>query len=226
MCIMSEEAVHLRNVRHRIAPGITLMLDGLRVEAGESLALTGPSGCGKSTLLHLIAGLTKSEQGSVEVLRTEMSSLGTAALDRFRGRHIGLVFQSFHLLPAFTALENVLIGLRFGGNAAHRPRAIEMLERVGLSHRLNTRTNRLSVGERQRVAIARALAGKPEILLADEPTGSLDPKTGRQIFDLMCGLARENSSTFLMVTHDPALAAELSRQFDCSKLIHGEEVAA
>jgi putative ABC transport system ATP-binding protein len=221
MCIMNDAVIHLHSLRHRLAPGVFFMLDELCVAAGESVALTGPSGCGKSTLLNLMAGLTRLQAGSVRVLGTEVGSLGTAALDQHRGRHIGMVFQSFHLLGHFTALENVQIGLRFSRRSGN---AVQMLERVGLAHRQHTRVNRLSIGERQRVAIARALVGKPEILLADEPTGSLDPKTGRQVFDLMRELVHEHSTTFLMVTHDLALAKELPRQFDCSTLIRSEEV--
>lgn len=220
MFIMSDAAVHLHSLRHVLAPGVHFMLEALRIEQGESVALTGPSGCGKSTLLNLISGLTRSQHGSVRVLGTELGSLSTAALDRHRGRHIGLVFQSFHLLSSFTAVENVRIGQRFSGRAGN---AVEMLHRAGLGNRLHTRVNSLSVGEKQRVAIARALIGNPAILLADEPTGSLDPRTGRQVFDLMRDLASEHGATFLMVTHDLTLASELPRQFDCSTLIRSEE---
>ena len=220
---MSDAAIHLHSLRHVLAPGVHFALDELLVSKGECLALTGPSGCGKSTLLSLIAGLARVQSGSVRVLGTELGSLGTAALDRHRGQHCGMVFQSFHLLAAFTALENVQIGMRFSRRAGD---AAEMLERVGLAHRLHTRVDRLSIGERQRVAIARALVGKPELLLADEPTGALDSRSGRQVFDLMCGLVREHGTTLLMVTHDPALARELPRQFDCTQLIRSEEVAA
>lgn len=217
---MTDAAIHLHSLRHLLAPGVSFVLDELLVMKGDCLALTGPSGCGKSTLLGLIAGLARVQSGSVRVLGTELGSLGTAALDRHRGQHCGMVFQSFHLLPAFTALENVLIGQRFSGREGD---AVEMLERVGLAHRLHTRVSRLSVGEKQRVAIARALLGRPSLLLADEPTGSLDPKTGRQVFDLMRELVREHGTTWLMVTHDLALARELPRQFDCTSLIRAEE---
>jgi ABC-type lipoprotein export system ATPase subunit len=220
MCIMTDAAIHLHSLRHVLAPGVSFALDELLVMKGECLALTGPSGCGKSTLLSYIAGLARVQSGSVRVLGTELGSLGTAALDRHRGQHCGMVFQSFHLLPAFTALENVCIGQRFSGREGD---AVEMLKRVGLAHRLHTRVSRLSVGEKQRVAIARALLGRPALLLADEPTGSLDPKTGRQVFDLMRELVREHGTTWLMVTHDLALARELPRQFDCTSLIRAEE---
>lgn len=220
MFIMTDVAIHLHSLRHLLAPGVPFALDELLVMKGECLALTGPSGCGKSTLLSYIAGLARVQSGSVRVLGTELGSLGTAALDRHRGQHCGMVFQSFHLLPAFTSLENVRIGQRFSGRDGD---AVEMLGRVGLAHRLHTRVSRLSVGEKQRVAIARALLGRPALLLADEPTGSLDPKIGRQVFDLMRELVREHGTTWLMVTHDLALARELPRQFDCTSLIRAEE---
>jgi ABC-type lipoprotein export system ATPase subunit len=220
---MAEPALHLLGLRHELAPGVGFALDELLVQPGECLALTGPSGCGKSTLLGFIAGLIRAQQGSVRVLGLELGSLSTACLDQHRGRSCGMVFQSFHLLPVFTALENVRMGQRFSGRSGN---AAEMLERVGLAHRLHARVNRLSAGEKQRVAIARALLGGPRLLLADEPTGSLDPKTGRQVFELMRELVHEQGTTLLMVTHDLTLAAELPRQFDCSALIRSEEGAA
>jgi ABC-type lipoprotein export system ATPase subunit len=220
MCIMSDPVVHLHSLRHELAVGVNFMLEELLVAEGEAVALTGPSGCGKSTLLNLIAGLFRARHGSVRVKGKELGSLGTAALDQHRGQHIGMVFQSFHLLSAFTALENVRIGQRFSRRTGD---AVEMLCRAGLEHRLHTRISSLSVGEKQRVAIARALLGRPALLLADEPTGSLDPKTGRQVFDLMHELVREHGTTWLMVTHDLALARELPRQFDCTSLIRAEE---
>jgi ABC-type lipoprotein export system ATPase subunit len=150
--------------------------------------------------------------------------LHPAQLDRHRGTHCGMVFQSFHLLAPFTALENVCIGLRFGARKGsnRKERATEVLHRVGLGERLHARPERLSVGERQRVAIARALASGPSILLADEPTGSLDPETGREIFSLLREIAEEDGRTLIMVTHDPELAAKMPRTFDCSRLIQSE----
>ena len=201
---------------------VEFALDKLEVSRGEAVALTGPSGCGKSTLLNVIAGMVRIDSGSVSVLNQELGGLGTAELDTFRGRHCGFVFQSFHLLHAFTALENVEIGLRFGLRLPareRRERALAMLKRVGLAHRINARTNRLSVGERQRVAIARAVAGKPELLLADEPTGSLDPATAGEVFKLLLEVVEESGSTLLMVTHDHELAARLPRQMKCDSLV-------
>ena len=202
-------------------------LPSFEVAAGESVALTGPSGCGKSTLLNLIAGLRRADEGEVNVAGVDLASLSPAQLDRHRGTHCGMVFQTFHLLAPFTAIENVSIGLRFGARQkAHaRDRAIEVLRRVGLADRLHARPDQLSVGERQRVAIARAIAGGASILLADEPTGSLDPETGRDIFALLCEVAAENNHAMVMVTHDPALAADLKRRLDCSGLVRSNAAA-
>ncbi|MEM1184978.1 MAG: ABC transporter ATP-binding protein [Planctomycetota bacterium] len=200
---------------------VLFRLPALEVAAGEMVAFTGPSGCGKSTLLNLIAGLRRADSGEVNVAGVDLSTLSTAKLDRHRGVHCGMVFQTFHLLAPFTAIENVAIGLRFGarmkGHA--REQAAEVLNRVGLGSRLHARPDQLSVGERQRVAIARAVVGGASILLADEPTGSLDPKTGRETFELLREVAAEGGRTLLMVTHDPALAAELPRTFDCADLV-------
>ena len=189
--------------------------------SGETIALTGPSGCGKSTLLNLVAGLRRPDRGEVIVDGADLAGMSTERLDRHRGVHCGMVFQSFHLLAPFSAVENVAIGLRFGArkplNAGQR--ASEVLRRVGLGDRLHARPAELSVGERQRVAIARAIAGDAPILLADEPTGSLDPDTGREIFSLLREVASENGRTLLMVTHDSELASELPINFDCSGLV-------
>lgn len=220
------DLIALKNIRlclgRQEQERVEFALDGLTVARGEAVALVGPSGCGKSTLLNIVAGMVRAESGSVNVLDHELSKLGTAELDAFRGRHCGFVFQSFHLLHAFTALENVEIGLRFGARLSakdRKARATTMLERVGLGHRIHARTNRLSVGERQRVVIARAVAGKPELLLADEPTGSLDPRTAGDIFQLLLDVVAETGCTLLMVTHDHALADRLPRKFQCDGLV-------
>jgi len=218
--------IDLENVRLCLGKheqgSVEFSLDKLEVAKGEMLALTGPSGCGKSTLLNIVAGMIRAEEGRVMVLGHDLRKLSTAGLDSFRGHHCGFVFQSFHLLNAFTALENVEIGLRFGARLhAHerKERSTELLKRVGLSHRLHARTSRMSVGERQRVAIARAIAGKPEILLADEPTGALDPRTAAEVFKLLMEVVAEAGCTLLMVTHDLALAAKLPRQMPCEGLV-------
>jgi putative ABC transport system ATP-binding protein len=200
-------------------------VDSLVARSGEKLALTGPSGCGKSTLLNIVAGLLAAGSGSIRVLGEDLSRLSIPALDDFRGRHIGFIWQSFNLLESFSATENVLIGMRFGrwGNArTRRDRAGELLNRVGLSNRRSSRPGTLSIGERQRVAIARALASQPRLLLADEPTGALDPRTADEVFELLVEVCAENGCTLLMVTHDLALAGRLDRQFDCRGIIHNE----
>lgn len=217
--------VGLRDVSLSLEGGgdtsVHFSLPSFKAEAGEMVALTGPSGCGKSTLLNLISGLRRPDRGEIVVDGVDLATLGPAELDRYRGVHCGMVFQGFHLLSPFTALENVRIGLRFGTRRrSHgRERAIEALRRVGLGDRLHARPDQLSVGERQRVAIARSIAGEAPLLLADEPTGSLDPSTGREVFELLCEVADENGCTLLVVTHDPALASALPRTYDCTGLV-------
>ena len=220
--------IQLRHVTLNLgSPGDTssvrFQLPKFEVEAGEAVALTGPSGCGKSTLVNLIAGLRRADEGEVTVAGVDLTSLSAAQLDRHRGAHCGMVFQSFHLLAPFTALENVTIGLRLGARkkSACRERAQEVLCRVGLEDRLHARPGQLSFGEKQRVAIARAIAGEASILLADEPTGSLDPRTGRDIFSLLRKVAAEDGRALVLVTHDLDLASEMPRSFDCSELMRG-----
>lgn len=205
---------------------VEFRLPGFSVAAGEQIALTGPSGCGKSTLLHLVSGLLKPDTGSVNVLGQDLASLPPRRIDAFRGANIGFVHQTFHLLNPFTAIENVLIGIRFGRSlprSERRERAQDALERVGLKERINTSVNRLSVGERQRVAIARAIANRPRLMLADEPTGSLDPATAESVFELIQGICAEENMTMLFVTHDLSLADRFEKRFDCSDLIHHRE---
>lgn len=217
-----EEQVALSGVSLRLGGEagreIRFSLDEFRARAGEAIALTGPSGCGKSTLLNLIAGLRRADSGSVRVAGVDLADLGEAAIDRHRGKCCGIVFQSFHLLATFDALENVMIGMRFAGLGGRecRDRAAAALERVGLVGRLRSRPETLSVGERQRVAIARAIAADPPLLLADEPTGSLDAATGQEIFALLREVSSEAGRTLLLVTHDENLAAALPSRHDCS----------
>ncbi|MBX3730621.1 MAG: ABC transporter ATP-binding protein [Candidatus Sumerlaeia bacterium] len=221
-----EPAVAVRDCRLVLgrsgATPVTFSLAALDVAPGERVALTGPSGCGKSTLLNLLCGLVQADAGSVRVSGTELRGMRTTALDAFRGRTFGFVYQTFNLLEAFTTLENVQIGMRFGRGVPHgerRTRALALLDRVGLSHRLHSRPARLSVGERQRVAIARALANHPPILLADEPTGALDPATAERVFELLLDICTEQKCTLLLVTHDHDLAARLPRRVDCRDLV-------
>lgn len=213
--------VSLRLGKTDRSSSVQFQLAAFEVGKGEMIALTGPSGCGKSTLLNIVSGLRGADKGEVAVAGVDLMTLSPAQLDRHRGTHCGMIFQTFHLLAPFTALENVSIGLRFGArnHANPKKRAIEVLNRVGLGDRLDARPAELSVGQRQRVAIARAIAGNACILLADEPTGALDPKTGQEIFHLLKEIADEDNRTLLMVTHDASLASKMPRTFDCSGLI-------
>ena len=185
-----------------------LDVPSLTVGAGEQLP--GRSGCGKTTLLNCIAGLTAVDGGRIELNGRDLVQLPEAARDRFRARFIGFVFQTFNLLPAFTALENVLLGMTFTDQKPDAARAEELLRLVGLGHRLTHKPRALSVGEQQRVAVARALANKPVLLLADEPTANVDPAHQQQVIDLLRDACRRESVAMLLVTH----ADEVARQFD------------
>jgi putative ABC transport system ATP-binding protein len=184
---------------------------GLNIGRGEAVGLTGPSGSGKSTLLMVMAGLERPDTGRVSVGGVDLVTLGEDALARFRGRNVGIVFQSFHLIPTMTALENVAVPLEMAGAADANERAANELALVGLGERLHHYPAQLSGGEQQRVALARALAPNPAILVADEPTGNLDEKTGTQIIDLLFQGHKERSTTLVLVTHDANLAARCER---------------
>ena len=183
----------------------------LAVETGEAVGLVGPSGSGKSTLLMVLAGLERPDRGRVLLDGQDLTTLGEDALARVRGRRIGIVFQSFHLVPTMTAVENVALPLELAGREGAFARAKAELETVGLGGRLHHYPAQLSGGEQQRVAIARALAPDPAIVVADEPTGNLDESTGRGVADLLLGLKRERGATLVLVTHDPTLAARCDR---------------
>ncbi len=183
----------------------------LDVPAGQSLAVTGPSGSGKSTLLMVLGGLERPDRGAVSVAGENLVALSEDALTAFRGRSMGIVFQSFHLIPTMTALENVAVPLELAHAPAPRERALAELAAVGLADRADHYPAELSGGEQQRVAIARALAPRPAVLLADEPTGNLDEATGAEIADLMFASCRERGQTLVLVTHDMALAAQCAR---------------
>jgi len=183
----------------------------LDVTRGEAIGLVGPSGSGKSTLLMVMAGLERPDRGSVVVAGRDLTALDEDALARFRGREVGIVFQSFHLIPTMTALENVAVPLELAGHDDAFARAGKELAAVGLADRLEHYPAQLSGGEQQRVALARALAPHPSILVADEPTGNLDEATGKQIIDLLFAGHAERNTTLVLVTHDPTLAARCDR---------------
>lgn len=183
----------------------------LDVRRGESLGLVGPSGSGKSSLLMLLGGLERATSGRVEALGQDLTTMGEDALARFRRANMGIVFQSFHLIPTMTALENVALPLELAGLGDAFARARDELAAVGLDGRAGHYPAELSGGEQQRVALARALAPRPAILLADEPTGNLDSRTGGAIIELLFGLSLRHGATLVMVTHAPELAARCSR---------------
>ena len=212
---MPEAAIDLANVHLSLGSGAgrvhILRGTDIRVNPGEAVGLIGPSGSGKSTLLSVVAGLERPDSGSVRVAGQDITGLNEDRLAVFRSRHIGIVFQSFHLIANMTALENVAVPLEFAGAADAFARAEAMLARVGLSDRRAHYPVELSGGEQQRVALARALVSEPAILLADEPTGNLDGDTGRLITELMFDLRREHDATFLLVTHDASLTGQCDR---------------
>lgn len=178
----------------------------LQVAAGESLAITGPSGSGKTSLLLLLSGLERPDQGEILVGDQRLGAMDSNALADWRSEHLGIIFQSFHLLPGLSALANVSLPLEIAGQAHARERSMAMLEAVGLSHRLQHYPAQLSGGEQQRVAIARALVHQPSLLLGDEPTGNLDHKTGEKILTLLFDLHKKSKSTLVLVTHDERVA--------------------
>ncbi|QDT53210.1 putative ABC transporter ATP-binding protein [Caulifigura coniformis] len=208
-------SLKLTNVRKSYREPGGGMLPVLNVESfqliqGEQVALVGQSGGGKTTLLNVIAGITAADSGSIVVDGTEISRLSEPARDRFRAERIGIVFQTFNLLPAFTALENVLLGMSFSGKA-DRTFAKALLEKVGLSHRLNHRPPQMSVGEQQRVAVARALGNKPRLMLADEPTANVDTANQEKVLSLLRKGCEELNVSLLLVTHSPEAAAQFPR---------------
>ena len=183
----------------------------LQVSSGERIAIIGSSGSGKSTLLALLAGLDSPSAGKVHISGTEISSLDEDGRAALRGRSMGFVFQSFQLMPALTALENVMLPLQLAGRKDAKERALSALERVGLGQRIGHYPRQMSGGEQQRVAIARAFAPQPAILFADEPTGNLDEHTGERIVELLFGLNAEAGTTLILVTHDMSLARRCQR---------------
>ena len=211
MIALSKAELHLAS-----AGGEVNILRGidLNVARGERLGVVGPSGSGKSTMMMVMAGLERLTGGSITVAGEDLSQLDEDALARFRRARVGIVFQAFHLIPTMNALENVAVPLEFAGAADAFDRARTSLETVGLGHRLDHYPAQLSGGEQQRVALARAFAPGPDLLLADEPTGNLDGDTGATIIETLFDLSRDQGTTLVLITHDPAIAAR------CDRVVH------
>ena len=199
------------------SPHEVIRIGRLEIPDGAQWVITGRSGSGKTTFLNLVGGIVTPDAGRVHIGDTDVTSLSEARRDRFRARHLGYVFQTFNLLDGFDALENVLVAMLFGGGV-DRDRATRLLDRVGLSDRRHYRPSQLSVGQQQRVAIARALANDPQVILADEPTGNVDPATGETIIKLLKEVCDESRRTLLLVTHQPQVVASFPDVMDLSKL--------
>jgi len=185
---------------------------------GEQIALVGSSGSGKTTLLHVIAGIVAPDRGTIQFGNVDLVGLTEPQRDVFRGQNIGYIFQTHHLLGGLTAMENVLLGMSFTGRASDPAWAKHLLDAVGLSDRLHYKPGKLSVGQQQRVAVARALANRPKLVLADEPTGALDPKNAQAVLDLIRKLCAEVGASLLIVSHDPHITAQLPRAVSLAEL--------
>ena len=214
---MPDPVIVLENVRKSFAmPGgervDILDVPGFVLAAGEQAALEGSSGSGKSTLLHVISGIMRPDSGSVIVAGTDITRLSAGSRARLRADALGLVFQQFNLLPGFTALENVLVAMSFASGRPDRARGTKLLEAVGLGHRLHHKPAELSMGQQQRVAVARALANRPKVILADEPTASVDAANQQQVVDLLTNTCREHGVALLVVTHEPEVARQFPRR--------------
>jgi len=207
--------IHLQNIRKSYENDAdaspVLAFDEWRLEAGERVALMGESGSGKTTLLNLLSGLLIPDSGVVEIAGADLAKLSEARRDRFRAAHIGYVFQTFHLLEGYSVLENVELGALFAKGRLEAGRADTLLDLVGLADRMHYLPSQLSVGQQARVAFARALINKPKLLLADEPTGALDRKTGQQVLNLMLETAKDQGITVVCATHDPEVADAFDR---------------
>ncbi len=213
---MAEPAIRMHDVSLVLGEGASrvevLKKINLEIAAGEATGIVGPSGSGKTTLLMVLAGLETVDSGEVTIAGTTITGLSEDRIAAFRGRNVGIVFQSFHLIPNMTALENVAVPLELAGRTDAFELARAELAAVGLADRVTHYPGELSGGEQQRVAVARALAPGPRILIADEPTGNLDQATGKQIADLLLSKSAERGTTLVLVTHDPSLAARCTRQ--------------
>ena len=212
---MPDLAIHVQDVsltlQTNVGPVSILKNINLQVKKGESIGLVGPSGSGKSSLLMLLGGLEKATKGQVQVLKRNFNSMGEDALAKFRRMHLGIIFQSFHLIPTMTALENVATPMELSGKPNALKVAEDILSEVNLEHRLHHYPAQMSGGEQQRTALARAVCIQPDILLADEPTGNLDEHNGSQIIELLFELVKKLGSTLVLVTHDNEIATLCDR---------------
>lgn len=195
-----------------------LNVRAFELAAGQQIAVRGESGSGKTTFLNLIAGILAPDAGRVTIDGGEMTALGESQRDRLRADKLGYIFQTFNLLQGYTVLENVVLGMSFGPRGADRAQARQVLERVGLGHRLNHFPSQLSTGQQQRVAVARALANRPKLVLADEPTGNLDRKHAREALALIREVCRENGAALLLVSHDEEMLAQFEEWQDFAEL--------
>ncbi len=228
---MADAVIELEQVRKSFTiPGgeriDVLDVPAFRLVAGAQCALEGHSGSGKSTLLNVIAGILRPDAGRVAIAGTDITRLPEAARDRLRADALGLVFQQFNLLPGFTALENVLVAMTFGSGRPDRGRATDLLSAVGLSGRLHHKPAELSVGQQQRVAIARALANRPRVVLADEPTASVDAAHQQQVIDLLRGTCTEQGVALLVVTHAPDVARQFPERLRLEEFNRAARAAA
>jgi putative ABC transport system ATP-binding protein len=222
-------ALELRNLKKSFTSpdgGVVDVVDveSLELADGEQVALVGSSGSGKTTLLHLISGILEPDAGHVmyrlngQERPMDLARIDEPQRDVFRGQNVGYIFQTHHLLSGFTALENVLLGMTFTGRTPDKQWATHLLEEVGLSHRLNYKPEKLSVGQQQRVAVARALANRPKLVLADEPTGALDAANAQQVLELIRKLCTEVGATLLLVSHDPAITNQFPRVLQLAEI--------
>ena len=214
--------IKLNNVRkdYRSGNNTTTIVDvdELNISAGEKIAIVGASGSGKTTLLNLLSGLVMADQGQIVIDGQDITTLSESRRDRFRANNIGYLFQNFHLLDGYSALENVELGMLFASGAVKSQRAAEQLTKLGLGQRLHHQPSELSIGQQARVALARATVNNPKIILADEPTGALDSESAREALDLLFEQSASHNSTLICVTHDKSVAANFDRILDMGQL--------